>query len=204
MRSGKIFAGLGLAAILAAGCHTKAAVDNNTFKTALDNYYSGRPVCLFQERVKFPGQADTSNEEQTKSFDALTDAGMLTRVQGNKQRLPAGSKQGNGYDLSPKGRTKWTAEPAQPGYGNFCFGAPQVTAVNNYTALDSGGDAYTVSYQYSVILPDRVRTDEMMTAFPSIDRMSAPRTATANLTRSNGDWEVQDMSASAPMPRQVM
>lgn len=204
MQSLRIFAGLGLAASLVAGCHSKVAVDNSTFKTALDTYYSARPVCLFSDAVKFPAQADANNEKQTEGFDALTDAGMLTRTSAEKQRILAGSKQGNGYDLSPRGRTTWTAEPTQPGYGNFCFGAPQVTAVSNYTPLDSSGDAYTVSYQYSVELPSWVRTDAMMTAFPSIDRMSAPRTATANLARRDNGWEVQDMSASVQMPQPLL
>jgi len=203
MRSGRIFAGLGLAAVLVSGCHSKVAVDNNTFKTALDTYYSGRPVCLFPDAVKLPAQADTNNENQTRSFDALTDAGMLTRTSAEKQRFLVGSKQVNDYDLSARGRSTWTAEPTQPGYGNFCFGTPQVTAVNSFTAHDSGGDAYTVSYQYAVELPNWVKTDEMMTAFPSIDRVSAPRTATANLTRNNNGWAVQDVSAATPRPRQI-
>ena len=32
------------------------------------------------------------------------------------------SKQVNNYDLSDAGRSTWTPDPAQPGYGNFCYG----------------------------------------------------------------------------------
>ena len=204
MRNLKIFAGLGLAATLLAGCHSKVTVDKSTFKTALDSYYSEQKVCLFPGSVKFPAQADPNNENQTRGFDALTDAGMLTRSPAVKQRPLAGSKQVNDYDLSPKGRSAWTPEPTQPGYGNFCFGSPQVTSVSNYTALDSSEDAYTVSYQYAVDLPDWVKTDEMLTAFPSVDRVSEARSGTANLALNNNVWVVQDVSAYMPMPRQLM
>lgn len=204
MRRGMIFASL-LVAVLVAGCHSNSTVvDKNTFKTALDNYYSGQKVCLFEETVKFPAQADTNNENQTKGFDALTDAGLLTRTPAEKQRFLVGSKQVNDYDLSPKGRTVWTPDPSQPGYGNFCFGSPKVTAVDSYTALDSNGSEYTVSYHYQADLPDWAKTDEMMTAFPSVDRVSAPRAATANLAKSDNGWQVQNVSAFARMPRPLM
>lgn len=195
MRKWITFAGLGLAAAVLAGCHAKIPVDKGTFQTALNNYYSGQPVCLFSEALKFPAPVDPNNQNQTKGFEALTDAGMLMHAQAEKQV--------SGYDLTPKGRSKWTPEPTQPGYGNFCFGTPQVTAVNNYTALDSSGDAYTVNYQFSVVLPDWVRTDEMMTAFPSIDRVSVPRAASANVVRSGTGWTVQQVMASGAMPRQL-
>lgn len=201
MRRSRIFGSLGLMAALVAGCHSNT-VDKGTFKTALENYYNGQKVCLFDQTVKFPAQADTNNEDQTKGFDALTDAGMLMRTpeltlmrtSGEKKRFLAGSKQVNDYDLSSKGRWMWTADPAQPGYGNFCFGS--VISVDNYSALDFSGDAYTVSYHYEADLPDWARTDEMKTAFPSVDRVSAPRAATANLARSRNGWEVQHVTTS--------
>jgi len=80
---------------------------------------------LWGTAIKFPVQADTSNDEQTKGFDALTDAGLLTRTPGEKSRFLIGSKQVNNYDLSDKGRSDWTPDQTQPGYGNFCFGAPR-------------------------------------------------------------------------------
>ena len=71
--------------VLAAGCHSKV-VDKAEFKSALNNYYSSRQVCLWPEPAKFPAQADTNNEDQTKGFDALTDAGLLTRTPAEKKR----------------------------------------------------------------------------------------------------------------------
>src|SRR5215470_4749753 len=106
-------------AILAtAGCKTNS-VDQSAFKSAINDYYRGKPECLWSGPVKFPVQADTSNDEQTKGFDALTDAGMLVRSSAEKKRFLIGSKQVNIYDLSDKGRSTWIADSSQPGYGNF-------------------------------------------------------------------------------------
>jgi hypothetical protein len=75
---------------LGVGCHSNA-VDPGAFKSALNSYYSAAPVCVWSSPVKFPAQADASNEEQTKGFDALTDAGMLTRTPAEKKRFLIGS-----------------------------------------------------------------------------------------------------------------
>ena len=64
---------------------------------------------------EFPAQADASKDEQTKTFDALTDAALLTRTAGEKKRFLIGSKQVNDYDVSEKGRTVWTVDSSQPG-----------------------------------------------------------------------------------------
>jgi hypothetical protein len=181
-------------ALLVAGCHTNT-VDKSAFKSALDHYYSSRQECLWQEPVKFPVQADTSNEIQTRSFDALTDAGLLTRMPAEKKRFLVGSKQVNNYDLSEKGRSSWTADAAQPGYGNFCFGSPKVSSVDGYTPIDSSDSTYTVSYHYTVKLPDWANSAEMKTAFPRIATISEGRPGTANLAKSNDGWEVQNASA---------
>jgi len=113
------------------GCRTRP--DTGNFKTAIDNYYAVHPSCVWQSPVKFPVQADTSNDTQTKGFDALTDAGLLTRTPQEKKRFLVGSKQVNDYDLSDKGRSAWTADPAQPGYGNFCYGHRDATSIDNYS-----------------------------------------------------------------------
>jgi hypothetical protein len=170
-------------------------VDKGAFKNAIDNYLVAQNVCLFTTTVKFPVQADTNNDEQTKGFDALTDAGLLARTPEEKKRFLIGSKQVNDYDLTPRGRTVWTPEQTQPGYGNFCFGSPRVTSVDNYNAVNSTGNTYSVSYQYAVNLPDWAKTEEMKTAFPSVDLWSAPRTARADLAKGETGWSVEHVAA---------
>lgn len=192
---------------LGVGCR-KNAVDKSAFKSAIDNYYSARPVCIWSSPVKFPAQADTSNDEQTRGFDALTDAGLLTRAAAEKKRFLIGSKQVNNYDLSDKGRSTWTANQTQPGYGNFCFGHPNVTSVDGYTPADNpDATQYSVAYHYAISTPpDWANTPEMKTAFPTIAAdTSGQQTATASLTKTSDGWQVTSInpadSSSGTLPQ---
>ncbi len=181
------------AMLIAAGCRKTNMVDKSAFTSALNDYYNARQECVWSSPVKFPAQADTSNDEQTKGFDALTDAGLLTRTSAEKKRFLIGSKQVNNYDLSDKGRSTWTADQTQPGYGNFCYGHLQVTAIDNYTPADTAdATQYTVSYHYNMPnLPDWANSTEMKTAFPKIaSDASGQLAATANLVKSTSGWQV--------------
>jgi hypothetical protein len=179
-------------AAFAAGCHTNM-VDKGAFKSALNSYYSGRQSCLWGTAIKFPVQADTSNDEQTKGFDALTDAGLLTRTPGEKSRFLIGSKQVNNYDLSDKGRSDWTPDQTQPGYGNFCFGAPEVSSIDNYSPTDDpDATQYSVTYHFSVKVPDWANTAEIKTAYPRVADESGGAMATATLVKSSNGWQVQN------------
>ncbi|MGA3130234.1 MAG: hypothetical protein ABSD59_05500 [Terracidiphilus sp.] len=191
-------ASLALIAAIAAistGCHTNT-VDATAFQSAINNYYASRQECLWSQPMKFPAQADASNEDQTEQFDALTDAGLLNRTPGEKQRFLIGSKRVNNYDLSDKGRSNWTADPAQPGYGNFCIGNPRVKSVDSYApSNDPSASQFTVTYRYAVSLPDWANTSEMKTAFPRAARDSQGQEATANLIKSQNSWQVQNVNA---------
>ncbi len=184
------------AMLVAAGCRKTNTVDKSAFKSAINDYYSARQDCVWSNPVKFPAQADTSNEDQTKGFDALTDAGLLTRKSAEKKRFLVGSKQVNDYDVSDKGRSTWTADQTQPGYGNFCYGHSEVTSIDSYTPSDNAdATTYSVTYHYSVTsLPDWAKSTEMQTAFPKIAAESnGQQTATANLTKSTNGWQVSSV-----------
>lgn len=181
-----------------AGCR-KNAVDATAFQSALNTYYAGKPECVWAQPVKLPAQADTSKDADTQGFDALTDAGMLTRKTAEKSRFLVGSKQVNDYDLSDKGRTAWKPDAAQPGYGNFCFGHLAVTSIDGYTPKTSDAAQYTVSYHYTVNgAPDWASTGEMQTAFPRLaDDEAGGRTATATLMKSGDGWQVANVQPTA-------
>ena len=181
------------AMLIAGGCRKTNMVDKSAFTSALNDYYNARQECVWSSPVKFPAQADTSNDNQTKGFDALTDAGLLARTSAEKKRFLIGSKQVNNYDLSDKGRSTWTADQTQPGYGNFCYGHLQVTAIDNYTPPDTAdATQYTVSYHYNMPnVPDWANSTEMKTAFPKIaSDTSGQLAATANLVKSTSGWQV--------------
>jgi len=193
---GAMLAGVNL---ILAGCHS-TAVDPSAFKAAINDYYNGKQECVWSAPVKFPAQADTNNDEQTKGFDALTDAGLLTRKSAEKSRFLIGSKQVNDYDLSDKGRSTWTADQSQPGYGNFCFGHLEVSNIDNYTPPDANATHYTVAYHYSVGgVPDWANSAEMKAAFPKIAAETGnQRSGTANLAKAEKGWVVENVQPTVP------
>jgi len=183
--------------LVAAGCRKTNFVDKMAFKSAINNYLSGRPECVWSSPVKFPVQADTSNFEQTKGYDALTDADFLVRKAAEKKRFLIGSKQVNDYDLSDKGRSNWTADQTQPGYGNFCFGHREVTTIDGFTPADvSDATQYSVTYHYDVAgVPGWASSVEMKTAFPKVAvDTSGQQTAVANLVKSDSGWQINSVA----------
>jgi len=185
------------AMLIVAGCRKTNFVDKTAFKSAINNYYSTRQECVWQSAVKFPVQADTSNYEQTKGYDALTDAGFLVRKAAEKKRFLIGSKQVTDYDVSDKGRSSWTPDQTQPGYGNFCFGHREVTTIDGFSPADvADASQYSVSFHYDVAsIPGWASTVEMKTAFPklAIDT-SGQQTAVANLVKSDSGWQVSGIT----------
>jgi hypothetical protein len=199
-----VLLGLAWVAVMSGGCR-KNAVDTMAFKSALNSYYAGQQNCLFTAPIKFPAQADTSKDEETKGYDALTDNGLLTRKAEEKKRFLIGSKQVNDYDLSDLGRKSWVADPSQPGYGNFCYGHPEVMAIDSYNATDDAGTRYSVTYHFHAANPpDWANNPEMKTAFPKLGaETSGQQVATAALVKTESGWLVQNVQA-APMPSSSM
>jgi hypothetical protein len=181
---------------MAAGCHRSNDVDKGAFKSALNDYFSAQQRCVWSTAMKFPAQADTSKEDQTKGFDALVDAGMLTRTSAEKKRFLIGSKQVNDYDLSPKGRSTWTADQTEPGYGNFCYGHREVTTIDSFAPSVNGSiTQYTVNFHSDVAnVSGWANTTEMKSAFPALAAdVSGQQAATATLTKTSNGWQVTGM-----------
>jgi hypothetical protein len=189
--------------IVVAGCRKTNTVDKSAFKSAINDYLGAHQECVWSDPIKFPAQADTSKDDQTREFDALTDAGLLVRQSAEKKRFLIGSKQVNDYDLSDKGRSTWTADQTQPGYGNFCFGHREVTMIDSFTPADSpDATQYSVNYHYDVAtVPAWASTPEMKTAFPKIaNDISGQQVAMANLVKSSNGWQVSTVQPSATSP----
>jgi hypothetical protein len=184
---------LGILLLLAGGCN-KNADNTMNYKAAINDYYQARPACLWSQPKKLPVQAATSDDAKTQGYDALTDAGLLTRTTGEKKVLIVASKQVNNYDVSEKGRSAWTADATQPGYGNFCYGHRDVTAIDNVTnGEDSSGDKMAqVSYHYKIgDAATWANTPEMKTAFPDLATvLSGPQADNASLTLTGDHWQL--------------
>jgi hypothetical protein len=175
----------------ATGC--KKQIDRAEFESAINQSYAGRHECVWPESIKLPAEIDTSKDEKTRVYDTLTDAGLLIRGSAEKKRILIGSKEVSKYDLSDKGHSAWTPDPSQPGYGNFCFGHFNVTAIDNATPNDpSNPTQYTVNYHYEVEgIPAWATTPESMRTFPKIAADTSIQSATATLVKgTNGGWAV--------------
>jgi hypothetical protein len=177
---------------LAAGCNKKE--DNSTnFTSAINSYYSAHPACLWSDPIKFPVQADTSDNSKTAGYDALVDQGLLARTTAEKKKMIIASKQVNNYDLSDKGRSVWTADVNQPGYGNFCYGHRKVSTIDSATPTSSAAGATTqVTYHYILTdSPAWATAAETQNAYPQLrSELAGPQTGQATLTNTNNGWQV--------------
>jgi hypothetical protein len=184
--------------VWATGC--KKQIDQAQFKSAINNSFAGRHECVWPAPIKLPAEADTSKDDKTRDYDTLLDAGLLVRGTAEKKRFLVGSKQVNQYDLSDKGHSAWTPDPNQPGYGNFCFGHFNVTAINSAVPNDpSNPTQYTVNYSYEVEgIPSWASTPESMRTFPKIAADTSIQAGTATLVKGTGEgWVVAPPSQSA-------
>ena len=185
-------ASFGIAALaFVAGC--KKTADNSlNYKTAIDAWYSAHPSCLWETSQKFPTQVAASNDTQNAPFAALVDQGLLTRTTSEKKIIII-SKQEINYDLSDSGRSAWTADASQPGYGNFCYGHRSVQTITNSTP-NSGepGATSTVTYVYTFSgAPAWVQNAEVQNAFPELkSKLAESGSATATLTDTANGWQV--------------
>jgi hypothetical protein len=181
------------ATLLFAGCN-KQDNSNANYQSALNDYFKAHPSCLWQETKKFPVQAATADDAKTEGFDALTDAGLLARTTGEKKVFIIASKQVNNYDLSPQGRSVWTADTTQPGYGNFCYGHRAVDTIDSATAGVNGSGVKTavVNYHYSFSdVPDWAKNQEVQTAFPSVgSALAKSQPAQDSLVMNGTMWQV--------------
>jgi hypothetical protein len=185
-----IVAALGL---VTAACN-QGQTSDSAYKAAINDYFKAHPACIWQDPKKFPVQEATSDDAKTQGYDALTQEGLLTRTSAEKKRVIIGSKQVNNYDLSDKGRTAWTPDSSQPGYGNFCFGSREVTSIDNSTVgtNSSGAKTVSVTYHYKIAnVADWAESQEMKTAYPTMAAaLDQTPSETTTLTQGGGRWEV--------------
>ena len=188
----RIAAVCGAALLITAGCNKKA--DNSiNYKSAINTYYSAHPACLFSQPVQFPTQKTTSDQSATAPYDALVDQGLLVRTTAEKKVFIVASKQVTNYDLSSNGRSAWTADTAQPGFGNFCYGHRSVSSIDSSTPASSDAGATTqVNYHYTFSdAPSWASAAETKNAFPNVATdLAGPQAATATLTNTANGWQV--------------
>lgn len=177
--------------LLVAGCK-KTADNSMNYKSAIDAWYSTHPSCLWDTPQKFPAQVGASNDSENAPFAALVDQGMLVRSTSEKKIIIVSKRQIN-YDLSDKGRSAWTADANQPGYGNFCYGHRKVESVTSSTPNNGEpGATTTVNYQYSFTeAPQWAQAAVVQNAFPQVrSDLAGNGSASATLTDTANGWQV--------------
>jgi hypothetical protein len=179
-------------ALVATGCNNGSNTDLS-YKAAINDHFKAFPVCIWTQPKKFPVQAATADDSKTEGYDALTQEGLLTRASAEKKVFIV-SKQVNNYDLSDKGRTSWTPDSSQPGYGNFCYGNREVTSIDNSMPGTNGAGAKTVeiTYHYHIAnVATWANSQEMKTAYPSVaEKLSSNPSDHATLVMTGDHWEV--------------
>jgi hypothetical protein len=178
--------------LMTTACNNGSNNDTN-YKAAINDHFKAFPVCIWSQPKKFPVQAATADDSKTEGYDALTQEGLLTRTTAEKKVLIIASKQVNNYDLSDKGRTSWTPDSSQPGYGNFCYGHREVTSIDNSTLGTTGAGAKTVdvTYHYQIAnVAAWASSQEMKTAYPGIaSALGSNPTDRAALVMTGDHWE---------------
>jgi hypothetical protein len=199
MKQLRSLAALALTLAVTAACNKQAPTTPN-YADAINSYYQAHPACLWHDEKRFPIQA-SPDDAKAQNLDALVDQGLLTRTVTEKKIIIV-SKRENNYDLSDKGRSVWTADPNQPGYGNFCYGHRKVAQIDsNSPTSDQPGATVTVNYHYTLTgLPDWAAAAETQTAFPQLQAANAPQPATATLTNTTNGWQVSSAGNATSNP----
>ena len=135
-----------------------------------------------------------TDSDKTGGYDSLYNQGLLVRTTAEKKKLLGlVDKQVTNYDLSPKGKSSWTASQADPSSGNFCYGHREVSSIDSATATgDQPGATASVAYHYTFSsVPDWAKDGGVQNAFPNVQRNLAGGAATALLQDTDHGWVVQ-------------
>ena len=164
--------------LIATGCKSKTKATPENFITGLNANFATHNECLFPQAPRFP--YETSNKEETKQFDSLVKAQLLTVAQEPAIHVSRYTVTTTGARYAPR----------------FCYGHRNVTAVDSFTppAQANGFPETRVTYRYSLTeVPVWAKTPEVQAAFPDMARaISGESTATATLAGTLAGWQVPD------------
>lgn len=178
-----------------AGC--KASVpppaQRADYTQTLNKYYEGRPMCLWDEPVKFPIRNASPETAEDLGLDGLTDAGLLS-AKGKRGRGP------RTYDLTPEGRSALNPDVFHPGAGNFCYGLRKIISID--AARRNSSTTELVDYHFRVTEPAAWAAEaSIQNAFPHVAaELSGPHTGQATLLDTTAGWEVSGTPATV-IPR---
>ena len=163
------------------------------YTQTLDKYYEGRPMCLWEESVKFPVENATPEQVEDLGLDGLADAGLLQ----SKGRGAHGLRT---YILTPEGRSALNKDVITPGAGNFCYGRRKVLSIDK--ARRNSSTTELVDFHFSVPDPASwAKENSIQSAFPNVAaELAGPHEAEVTLLDTTAGWEVSG-TPSTTIPR---
>jgi hypothetical protein len=190
----------GFSATLAAlsGCRSAAApppAQRADYTQTLNKYYEGRPMCIWEESVKFPVENATPEQVEDLGLDGLADAGL---VQAKGRPAHGGVRT---YILTPEGRSAINKDVLTPGAGNFCYGLRKVVSIDK--ARRNSSTTELVDFHFSVPSPASwAKENSIQNAFPDVAaELAGPHEAEVTLLDTTSGWEVSGTpSATIPHP----
>ena len=163
----------------ASGCNSgKAAPTPTNFIQTLNSNFTTHSECLFPQAPRFP--YETSDPAETKQFDALVKATLLTVAQESAIHVSRYTVTTTGARYAPR----------------FCYGHRNVTAIDSFTppATVKGFPQTRVTYRYTIAdVPVWAKTPAVEAAFPQMAHaISSESTDQATLAQTVAGWTVPD------------
>lgn len=169
-----------LLGLLAGGCSSVTKPNDQNLTKALNSFYADHSDCLFEDGRHFPYEVapGPDQKEQKKQMDALTDAGLMTRLEDRSIHVDR-------YTLNAAGQRFGPA---------FCYGHREVTGILSFTppAPHNGFNETTVQYEYKMVeVPVWAKTPQVEAAFPKLAKdLSGTATDQKNLATVGRGWQV--------------
>lgn len=178
----KVWTGTGAVLVLAAGCNLANKPTDKNFVTALNAYYQEHRECLFPQGHQFPYEVapGANQKEEKKEMDALTDAGLLIRLEDLDMHVDRYSLNKAGQRFAPR----------------FCYGYREVTSIVSFTppGPKDGFTETAVTYHYTMHeVPVWATMDQAKAAFPALGKaLGDSPTDTTTLASAGAGWHVPE------------
>lgn len=164
------------------GCSSANKPTDANFMSALNPWYDNHNDCLFPHGHAFPYEVapGANAKQEEKQLDALTDAGLMTRLKDLNMHVE-----------------RYTLNAAGNRYGpRFCYGHREVTSIVGFTppGPHDGFTETTVTYHYIMHdVPVWARSEQVEAAFPELAQSlgSAP-TGQMTLANAGAGWHVPE------------
>lgn len=164
------------------GCSTANKPTDANFIQALNAWYENHNDCLFQQGHAFPYEVapGATAKQDEKQLDALTDAGLMTRLKDLNMHVE-----------------RYTLNAAGNRYGpRFCYGHREVTSIESFTPPGprNGFTETTVTFHYTMHdVPVWARSEQVEASFPDLAQsLNSSPTGHMTLATAGAGWHVPE------------